>query len=147
MQPSASEPESSLHDENRASIGHGVNELSDTTRPTQLPPPQPVTTQPTASAPDISETNENVDSILNAASATQQTQNSRMKSPTIQSPGSGFEPFLSTSLGLHASEFGQTIVSRLSQASEEVLDIWWDNCNFVRDGWLTAQEAVTYLDL
>ncbi|OOQ82165.1 hypothetical protein PEBR_41877 [Penicillium brasilianum] len=147
MQPSASKPESSQHDENRAAIDHGVSGLSDTTRPTQLPSPEPATTQPTALAPDISETNENIDSILNAASATQQTQYSRMKSPTIPSAASGFEPFLSTNLGLHASEFGQTIVSRLSQPSEEVLDLWWDNCNFVRDGWLTAQEAVSYLDL
>ncbi|KAL4864722.1 hypothetical protein BDV12DRAFT_205553 [Aspergillus spectabilis] len=32
------------------------------------------------------------------------------------------------------------------QPSEEVLDLW-DKCRFVRQGWFTAQEAVTYLDL
>ncbi|KAL4886817.1 hypothetical protein BJY04DRAFT_227159 [Aspergillus karnatakaensis] len=44
------------------------------------------------------------------------------------------------------SESGQLAVSALSQPSEEVLDLW-DKCRFVRQGWFTAQEAVTYLDL
>lgn len=44
------------------------------------------------------------------------------------------------------SESGQVAVSALSQPSEEVLDLW-DKCRFVRQGWFTAQEAVTYLDL
>ncbi|KAL4938232.1 hypothetical protein BDV06DRAFT_232034 [Aspergillus oleicola] len=44
------------------------------------------------------------------------------------------------------SESGQVAVSALSQPSERVLDLW-DKCRFVRQGWFTAQEAVTYLDL
>lgn len=150
-QPNAPEPELSQHDGNRASNGLGVSELSDTTRPTQIPPPEPATTQPAASELEVSENDDNPDSTDNpvngTTSATQQTQNPRIEPATIQPPASGFEPFLSTSLDLHVSEFGQTIVSGLSRPSEEVLDLWWDNCNFVRDGWLTAQEAVTYLDL
>lgn len=44
------------------------------------------------------------------------------------------------------SKSGQISVSELSRPSEEVLDLW-DRCRFVRQGWFTAQEAVTYLDL
>ncbi|KAJ5368338.1 uncharacterized protein N7496_008098 [Penicillium cataractarum] len=150
MQPTTPEPELPRHDENRASNGLGVSERSNTARPTQIPPPESTTMQPSALEQEMSENNDNSDSssnVINGTSATRQTQNTRMEPATIQPPASGFEPFLSTSFGLHVSEFGQTIVSGLSRPSEEVLDLWWDNCNFVRDGWLTAQEAVTYLDL
>ena len=34
----------------------------------------------------------------------------------------------------------------LSYPEEDILD-FWDKCRFVRQGWFTAQEAVTYLDL
>lgn len=44
------------------------------------------------------------------------------------------------------SESGQVSVSQLSQPSEDILDLW-DRFRFVRQGWFTAQEAVTYLDL
>ena len=44
------------------------------------------------------------------------------------------------------SEGGQVSVSHLSRPSEDVLDLW-DRFRFVRQGWFTAQEAVTYLDL
>ncbi|KAL2834006.1 hypothetical protein BJY01DRAFT_224709 [Aspergillus pseudoustus] len=44
------------------------------------------------------------------------------------------------------SESGLVAVSALSQPSDDVLDLW-DKCRFVRQGWFTAQEAVTYLDL
>ncbi|KAL3465073.1 hypothetical protein BJX64DRAFT_285936 [Aspergillus heterothallicus] len=44
------------------------------------------------------------------------------------------------------SKSGLVAVSALSQPSEEVLDLW-DKCRFVRQGWFTGQEAVTYLDL
>ncbi|KAJ0417869.1 hypothetical protein BJY00DRAFT_315470 [Aspergillus carlsbadensis] len=44
------------------------------------------------------------------------------------------------------SESGLVAVSALSQPSEDVLDLW-DKCRFVRQGWFTGQEAVTYLDL
>ncbi|KAL4894229.1 hypothetical protein BDV59DRAFT_207238 [Aspergillus ambiguus] len=44
------------------------------------------------------------------------------------------------------SESGLVPVSGLSQPDDEVLDLW-DKCRFVRQGWFTAQEAVTYLDL
>lgn len=37
-------------------------------------------------------------------------------------------------------------ISQLSDPSDEVLDMW-DKCRFVRQGWFTAQEAVTYVDL
>lgn len=37
-------------------------------------------------------------------------------------------------------------VERLSQADDPILDLW-DKCRFVRQGWFTAQEAVTYVDL
>lgn len=43
-------------------------------------------------------------------------------------------------------ESGLFSVSCLSRADDDVLD-WWDKCRFVRQGWFTAQEAVTYLDL
>ncbi|GME39304.1 hypothetical protein GTA08_BOTSDO00187 [Neofusicoccum parvum] len=35
---------------------------------------------------------------------------------------------------------------QLSEADEELLDLW-KNCRFVRMGWFTAREAVTYVDL
>ncbi|KAL2822120.1 hypothetical protein BJX63DRAFT_183202 [Aspergillus granulosus] len=44
------------------------------------------------------------------------------------------------------SESGLVAVSALSQPSDDVLDLW-DKCRFVRQGWFTGQEAVTYLDL
>lgn len=44
------------------------------------------------------------------------------------------------------SEGGQVSVSHLSRPSDDVLDLW-DRFRFVRQGWFTAQEAVTYLDL
>ena len=44
------------------------------------------------------------------------------------------------------SESGLVPVSCLSRPSDDVLDLW-DKCRFVRQGWFTAQEAVTYLDL
>jgi hypothetical protein len=37
-------------------------------------------------------------------------------------------------------------ITRLSMPDDETLD-WWDKSRFVRMGWLTGQEAVTYLDL
>jgi hypothetical protein len=37
-------------------------------------------------------------------------------------------------------------MSSLSEADDAVLDIW-DKCRFVRQGWFTAQEAVTFIDL
>lgn len=40
---------------------------------------------------------------------------------------------------------GFTITS-LSRPDEATLD-FWDKCRFVRQGWFTAQEAVTYIDL
>lgn len=52
-------------------------------------------------------------------------------------PGSN----MSVSSGLLAPNSVQ-----LSAASEEVLDLW-KNCRFVRMGWFTAREAVTYVDL
>ncbi|KAE8142942.1 hypothetical protein BDV38DRAFT_293422 [Aspergillus pseudotamarii] len=44
------------------------------------------------------------------------------------------------------SASGLVSVSGLSHPSEDVLDLW-DRCRFVRQGWFTAQEAVTYIDL
>lgn len=38
------------------------------------------------------------------------------------------------------------VLSSLSEVCDEVLDTW-DKCRFVRQGWFTAQEAVTYIDL
>lgn len=38
------------------------------------------------------------------------------------------------------------VVSQLSYPHDDVLDLW-DRCRFVRQGWFTAQEAVTYIDL
>ncbi|KAH9217564.1 C6 transcription factor [Leptodontidium sp. 2 PMI_412] len=37
-------------------------------------------------------------------------------------------------------------VSILSYPTDEVMDVW-DKCRFVRQGWFTSQEAVTYIDL
>lgn len=37
-------------------------------------------------------------------------------------------------------------ITTLSDPEDEVLDMW-DRCRFVRQGWFTAQEAVTYVDL
>jgi len=37
-------------------------------------------------------------------------------------------------------------MSCLSEADDTVLDVW-DKCRFVRQGWFTAQEAVTFIDL
>jgi hypothetical protein len=58
-------------------------------------------------------------------------------------PFSADGPFGVSSL---VSESGLVAVSALSQPSEDVLDLW-DKCRFVRQGWFTGQEAVTYLDL
>ncbi|KAF2648347.1 hypothetical protein K491DRAFT_612950 [Lophiostoma macrostomum CBS 122681] len=38
------------------------------------------------------------------------------------------------------------IIKELSYPDDPVLD-FWDTCRFVRQGWFTAQEAVTYVDL
>lgn len=43
------------------------------------------------------------------------------------------------------SGLGFTITA-LSEADDATLDMW-DKCRFVRQGWFTAQEAVTYIDL
>lgn len=45
--------------------------------------------------------------------------------------------------GSHGLGFTMTA---LSQPDEATLDLW-DKCRFVRQGWFTAQEAVTYIDL
>lgn len=37
-------------------------------------------------------------------------------------------------------------VSILSWPTDDVMDVW-DKCRFVRQGWFTSQEAVTYIDL
>ncbi|RGP81385.1 hypothetical protein FLONG3_529 [Fusarium longipes] len=37
-------------------------------------------------------------------------------------------------------------ITALSEPDDHVLDMW-DRCRFVRQGWFTAQEAVTYIDL
>lgn len=37
-------------------------------------------------------------------------------------------------------------ITTLSQPDDRTLD-FWDKCRFVRQGWFTAQEAVTYIDL
>ncbi|KAK1658121.1 hypothetical protein BDP55DRAFT_638112 [Colletotrichum godetiae] len=38
------------------------------------------------------------------------------------------------------------IIQALSEPVDETLDMW-DKCRFVRQGWFTSQEAVTYIDL
>lgn len=38
------------------------------------------------------------------------------------------------------------VMSSLSDVDDQVLDIW-DKFRFVRQGWFTAQEAVTFIDL
>ncbi|KAK0101082.1 hypothetical protein ONS95_012934 [Cadophora gregata] len=48
---------------------------------------------------------------------------------------------------LPASTPGLTpAVSTLSYPTDDVMDVW-DKCRFVRQGWFTSQEAVTYIDL
>lgn len=37
-------------------------------------------------------------------------------------------------------------ITTLSDPDDDILDIW-DKCRFVRQGWFTAQEAVSYIDL
>jgi hypothetical protein len=54
-------------------------------------------------------------------------------------------PIYSMSLS-NVSTSGLVSVPGLSQPSDDVLDLW-DKCRFVRQGWFTAQEAVTYMDL
>lgn len=39
-----------------------------------------------------------------------------------------------------------SMVTQLSSPQDDILDIW-DKCRFVRQGWFTAQEAITYVDL
>lgn len=60
--------------------------------------------------------------------------------PTAQRDG-GESPTLAK-----ATEGVGFTISRLSDPSDDVLDMW-DKCRFVRQGWFTAQEAVTYVDL
>lgn len=55
-------------------------------------------------------------------------------------------PSQSTSSSSSVTASGQVAVSGLSQPTDDVLDLW-DKCRFIRQGWFTAQEAVTYLDL
>ncbi|KAJ3949865.1 uncharacterized protein N0V96_000998 [Colletotrichum fioriniae] len=38
------------------------------------------------------------------------------------------------------------IIQALSDPGDDTLDMW-DKCRFVRQGWFTSQEAVTYIDL
>jgi hypothetical protein len=52
---------------------------------------------------------------------------------------------------LSTSNLGQvpvvpTVVNELCQASEELVSVW-NKCRFVRQGWLTAQAAITYVEL
>lgn len=46
----------------------------------------------------------------------------------------------------HSSTGVGFVIISLSEPADEVLDIW-DKFRFVRQGWITAQEAVTYIDL
>ncbi|OGM47988.1 C6 transcription factor [Aspergillus bombycis] len=66
------------------------------------------------------------------------------ESPSSQTREQGGPARSKTQMAVSAS--GLVSVSGLSHPSESVLDLW-DRCRFVRQGWFTAQEAVTYLDL
>ncbi|KAG9258446.1 uncharacterized protein F5Z01DRAFT_700742, partial [Emericellopsis atlantica] len=57
------------------------------------------------------------------------------------------QPTASSILVVHSgnSSLG-FIITRMSRPDEETLDLW-DRSRFVRQGWFTAQEAITYIDL
>lgn len=140
----------SEHDEGSTPIDDVLNGLSDTTPPAQIPHTEPVIIQPTASEPKSSEHDDNsapfehaVNEVTDTAQATQIPSR---ESAAIQSTAPEFATLGSTGICLHALESGQMIASTLSQTSDEVFALW-DKSTFVRKGWLTAQEAMTYLDL
>ncbi|KAE8405021.1 hypothetical protein BDV37DRAFT_293399 [Aspergillus pseudonomiae] len=66
------------------------------------------------------------------------------ESPSSQTREQGGTTTNKTQIVVSAS--GLVSVFGLSHPSESVLDLW-DRCRFVRQGWFTAQEAVTYIDL
>lgn len=144
--PLAQIPAPENHD-NIASAANVVREQPDTTQPTQISRTELAISQPTASETRVSNYDGSIPPIGNAVnrlSDTAQPTHSPHADSTATTFGS--EAFISTGFCSHASESGQTTVSALSQPREDILDLW-DNCNFVRLGWLTSQEAVTYLDL
>lgn len=61
--------------------------------------------------------------------------------PSSRAPNPG-----QTRLQLEFQSHPIPVVKQLSQPPDEDLDLW-DKCRFVRQGWFTAQEAVTYVDL
>lgn len=81
-----------------------------------------------ATVPTVAAQNSNSHPTRDAAGSTAQAWRS-VSSPSTGPPGQ---------YGVH--------VERLSQADDPILDLW-DKCRFVRQGWFTAQEAVTYVDL
>jgi hypothetical protein len=144
--PLAQIPAPENHD-NIASAANVVSEQPDTTQPTQISRTELAISQPTASETRVSNYDGSIPPIGNAVnrlSDTAQPTHSPHADSTATTSGS--EAFISTGFCSHSSESGQTTVSALSQPREDILDLW-DNCNFVRLGWLTSQEAVTYLDL
>ncbi|KAI9162733.1 Zn2-Cys6 binuclear cluster domain protein [Paramyrothecium foliicola] len=70
-----------------------------------------------------------------SASGVQEPQIAPLTTPCISSPNTNL-----------VAASGFVSVTVLSRPSDDVLDLW-DKCRFVRQGWFTAQEAVTYLDL
>lgn len=45
-----------------------------------------------------------------------------------------------------ASKPGPILQEQLSSATPEILRLW-NRCRFVKQGWFTAREAITYIDL
>lgn len=66
--------------------------------------------------------------------------------PSGQSVGQDGTPTVGPMVALGGSGGLGIIISGLSEPEDETLDLW-DKCRFVRQGWFTAQEAVTYIDL
>lgn len=70
--------------------------------------------------------------------------------PTQPVGGGELEPVAYVAPGSNVAAMSPGLLApslvHLSAASDEVLDLW-KSCRFVRMGWFTAREAVTYIDL
>ncbi|CAI6098752.1 unnamed protein product [Clonostachys chloroleuca] len=90
----------------------------------------------------VTSTNDALDILSDAAGQQHSVAGS---TPSQPQPPSALQNAGPTVIPGEYSGLGFTITA-LSEADDATLDMW-DKCRFVRQGWFTAQEAVTYIDL
>lgn len=86
-----------------------------------------------------------LDVLFDAANA-QSTQVAASKPDTAAQHGASEVADTSPQVTYSPPQFQGSTITRLSIPSNETLDLW-DKSRFVRQGLVTAQEVVTYLDL